>query len=123
LLVALCGLSAVTVHANPSNLTSPGVIAGIDRTDTYNLGPTGLRGWIWGNRANVGDSGLMTDLSRQTLVTTASAPANAVLQTDDVILGAIAANSGAVPNFTSDCRKAFAAAITDAEKTLSTAFT
>lgn len=110
-------LSAVTVRANPPDLTAPGVIAGIDRTYTYNLGPTGLRGWIYVNRANVGDSGLMTDLSRQILVTTASAPANAVLQTDDVILGAVAAASGTVPNFSGDCRKAFATATGDAEKT------
>ncbi len=110
-------LCATTVLANPPDLTAPGVIAGIDRTYTYNLGATGLRGWIHVNRANVGDSGLMTDQSRQILVTTADAPANAVLQTDDVILGAIAAGSGTVPAFSRDARKAFATAIGDAEKT------
>ena len=44
-------------------------------------------------------------------------PGNAVLAVDDVILGAIAANSGTVPSFTSDARKAFGTAITNAEKT------
>jgi hypothetical protein len=36
---------------------------------------------------------------------------------DDVILGAMAADSGTVPRFSSDCRKAFGMAIGDAEKT------
>ena len=40
-----------------------------------------------------------------------------MLAVDDVILGAIAASTGTVPDFTSDCRKAFATAIGDAEKT------
>ena len=47
----------------------------------------------------------------------ASAPGNAVLAVDDVILGAMAGSSGTVPLFTSDARKAFGAAIGDAEKT------
>ena len=105
------------VLAAPPDLTAQGVIATIDRSSTYNLGATGLRGWIYVNRANIGDVGLITDESRQILVTIASAPANAELAVDDVILGAIAADSGTVPDFSSDCRKAFANAITDAEKT------
>ena len=59
----------------------------------------------------------MTGESRQILVTVASAPGNAVLAVDDVILGAMAASSGTVPLFSSDARKAFGAAIGDAEKT------
>ena len=47
----------------------------------------------------------------------ASAPGNAVLAVDDVILGAMAGSSGTVPLFTSDARKAFGAAIGDAENT------
>ena len=64
-------------------------------------------------------SGRISDASRQILVTghRQPSPGNAVLAVDDVILGAIAANSGAVPSFTSDARKAFGNAITDAEKT------
>ena len=40
-----------------------------------------------------------------------------MLAVDDVILGAMAASSGTVPLFTSDARKAFGAAIGEAEKT------
>ncbi|MCL4180955.1 MAG: Ig-like domain-containing protein [Verrucomicrobia bacterium] len=106
-------------QTTPPNLTQPGVIAGIDRSDTFNLGPTGLRGWIHVNTDgfDYAASGRITDASRQILVTIASAPGNAVLAVDDVILGAIAASSGTVPAFTSDARKAFGASITEAEKT------
>ncbi|MES2981844.1 MAG: DUF6288 domain-containing protein, partial [Verrucomicrobiota bacterium] len=104
-------------QAAPPDLTASGVIATIDKSESYNLGATGLRGWIYVNRDHVGDIGLMTDASRQILVTTASAPASPAIQANDVILGAIAASSGTVPFFTTDCRKAFATAIGDAEKT------
>ncbi len=105
------------VFSAPPDLTASGVIAGIDTKETYNLGPTGLRGWIYVNRDGVGDMGLMTDESRQILVTVVSSPANAVLEVNDVILGAMAGSSGNVPLFSSDCRKAFGAAIGEAEKT------
>ena len=75
------------VLAAPPDLTAPGAIAAL-KTDTtasplysltYNLGPTGLRGWIhlsrgWGT--TYGQDGTMTGESRQILVTVASAPAN-----------------------------------------------
>ena len=105
------------VFSAPPDLTASGVIATIDKKDTYNLGPTGLRGWIHVNRDNVGDDGLMTDQSRQILVAVVSAPADAVFQVDDVILGVMAGKTGDVPLFSSDCRKAFGAAIGEAEKT------
>lgn len=86
-------------------------------SETYNLGATGLRGWIYIGGGS-GLDGLQTSQSRQILITVASTPASAVLAVDDVILGVIAAPSGtAVPVFTSDCRKVFGAALTDAEKT------
>ena len=112
--------------ANP-DLTVTGAIATLKAdtnaspvySQTYNLGPTGLRGWIYidPSGGNVGPDDLMTDKSRQILVTVASTPGNAVLAVDDVILGAMAGSSGTVPLFTSDCRKAFGAAITAAEAT------
>ena len=118
LIILVLGLlCAAPAFAAPPDLIAPGVIAGIDRTNTYNLGPTGLRGWIWVDRNNKGDTGQITDPCRQILVTHCVAPANAALAVDDVILGAMAAASGTVPDFSSDCRKAFATAITDAEKT------
>lgn len=119
LLVVLGILSMSTAFAAPPDLTANGVIATIDRSFTYNLGPTGLRGWIYVTKGShtIGATGTMTGESRQILVTVASAPANAVLAVDDVILGAMAASSGTVPNFSSDARKSFAAAITAAEQT------
>jgi len=116
LTLALALLSFTTAHAAAPDLTAPGVIAGIDRTETYNLGPTGLRGWIYVGGGN-GADGTFTDGSRQILVTVASTPGSTVLAVDDVILGAMAGSSGTVPPFTSDCRKAFGMAIGDAEKT------
>lgn len=128
LLLALLIALPTSLQAAPPDLTAAGAIAALkvdanaspDYSETYNLGPTGLRGWIHlsGGAGNThGADGTMTGESRQILVTVASAPGNAVLAVDDVILGAIAANSGAVPNFTSDARKAFGAAIGEAEKT------
>jgi len=110
-------LITTSAFAAPPDLTQPGVIAGINRSETYNLGATGMRGWIAISSNGGGDTGLITDQSRQILVTHCEYPANEVLAVDDVILGAMAANTGTVPDFTSDCRKAFATAIADAEKT------
>ena len=86
----------------------------VDRTLTYNLGATGLRGWIFTKPANFFESvqGRTTTASRQILVTHvgAKSPADGVMNVDDVILGA----GGKV--FTDDARKSIAAAIQEAEK-------
>ncbi|MCU0749355.1 MAG: DUF6288 domain-containing protein, partial [Akkermansiaceae bacterium] len=107
-----------TAQITPPDLTAPGVIAGIDRSKTFNLGPTGLRGWIYFHTDgfDYAASGRISDASRQILITTVDSPGNTVLAVNDVILGAITANSGTVPNFTSDARKALGTAITNAEK-------
>ena len=104
-----------SVNAAPPDLTAVDLTT-INRTLTYNLGPTGLRGWIYIGGGN-GADGTITTESRQILVTVASAPGDAVLAVDDVILGAMAGSSGTVPLFASDARKAFGGAIGDAEKT------
>lgn len=36
-----------TAQSTSPDLTKPGVIAGIDRSSTFNLGPTRLRGWLY----------------------------------------------------------------------------
>ena len=90
--------TALAYSPNP-DLTAAGAIAApkVDPnasrlyTETYNLGPTGLRGWIYIDGNNTGLQGLITAPSRQILVT--------------------------VPAFTSDCRKALGMAIGNAEKT------
>lgn len=74
-----------------------------------NLGPTGLKGWVY-------TQGQDTSQSRQILVTEVApgSPADGVLKSGDVILGA--SGSGEVPvTFTDDVRKGFALAIADAE--------
>lgn len=105
--------------AQVPDLTRPEVAKKVDRKDsTYNLGPTGLRGFIHvSRRPNDGTDGTMTEESRQILVTVVSSPADKVLRVDDVILG-VAWGPGRmpVPDFPSDARKAFGNAITEAEK-------
>ncbi|MEI6676354.1 MAG: DUF6288 domain-containing protein [Verrucomicrobiota bacterium] len=98
----------------PPDLTK-GETAGVDRNGTYNLGATGLRGWIHTRPDNYLDSehGRTTTHSRQILVTHvgAKSPADGVMQVDDVIVGV-----GGKP-FTFDARQGLAKAIQDAEKT------
>ena len=86
----------------------------VDRAQTYNLGATGLRGWIHTKAASSldGIQGRTTTASRQILVTHVGArsPADGVLQVDDVILGVDGRP------FADDARKTLALAIQEAEK-------
>lgn len=86
----------------------------VDRTQTYNLGSTGLRGWIYTKPADFLDSaqGRTTTASRQILVTHVGkgTPAAGILQVNDVILGV------AGKPFSADARKSIAIAIQEAEK-------
>ncbi len=86
----------------------------VDRAQTYNLGATGLRGWIYLKPATYFDGvqGRTTAPSRQILVTHvgAKSPADGIVQLEDVILGV-----GGRP-FTDDARKSIAVAIQEAEK-------
>lgn len=85
----------------------------IDATFTYNLGPTGARGWIYstGNEWLFVPEGLTRE-SRQIKITAVDkgSPADGILQTDDVILGI---GTGV---FTEDARKLLGVAIGEAEK-------
>lgn len=120
LALVLAGMMVFSqTHAQVPDLTLPEVIQKIDRKNsTYNLGPTGLRGYIHvSRRPNDGPDGTMTGESRQILVTVASAPAAKVAKVDDVILGvAWGRSSFPIPKFDTDARKAFGNAITEAEK-------
>jgi S1-C subfamily serine protease len=86
----------------------------VDRKGTYNLGSTGLRGWIFLQPASHFDGlqGRTTAPSRQILVTHVgkNSPADGVVKVNDVILGV-----GGKP-FTDDARKGIAVAIQEAEK-------
>jgi len=99
------------VAAPPPDLTQS---SAVDRTLTYNLGATGLRGWIYTNPADFFESqqGRTTTASRQILVTHvgAQSPADGVMKVDDVVLGA----GGKL--FADDARKSIAVAIQEAEK-------
>ena len=116
-LPAIAALLALPLSGadSPPDLTLGNKRSEVDRSRTYNLGSTGLRGWIE-YRAGVGslefNQGRTTALSRQILVTHVGtpSPASGVMQVDDVILGV-----NGKP-FTDDARKSFAKAITEAEK-------
>lgn len=81
--------------------------------------PPGCAGGSLSIRNNKGEEGLITDQSRQILVTHigAGTPAVGVLQVDDVILGAAGGSGGSAPLFSGDCRKSLGLAIGEAEKT------
>lgn len=100
-------LTAV-ISAEPPDLTKTNAV---DRTRTYNLGPTGLRGWIHIS-ADGAPLGRLTDRSRQILVTHVgtNTPAYGVIKTNDVILGV------GDTLFSEDARKSLGRAITEAEK-------
>ena len=87
----------------------------VDRNQTYNLGATGLRGWIHTQPLTHFDGlqGRTTAASRQILVTHvgSKSPADGVVKVDDVILGV----GGQL--FGDDARKSIAVAIQEAEKT------
>ena len=105
------GARAADPRSLPPDLTQGGTV---DRAQTYNLGATGLRGWIYTRPAEYLDSvqGRTTAASRQILVTHvgAKSPADGVMKVDDVILGA------GGKRFTDDARKSIAYAIQEAEK-------
>ncbi|MEI7899425.1 MAG: DUF6288 domain-containing protein [bacterium] len=100
------------LFAEPQDLTRSNTV---DRTLTYNLGATGLRGWIYTRAASNLDAsqGRTTTASRQILVTHVGAlsPAAGIMEVNDVILGV------SDKFFADDARKSFGLAITEAEKT------
>lgn len=120
-------LTFITLIAMPSLVfgaekmkTAPDLTVGTnrhtnDRKWTYNLGPTGMRGWIWTTPGY--NSDLDTGGARQILVTSVGkdTPASeAGILPNDVILG-VQAGSGAVSLFTNNARKSFGLAIGEAE--------
>jgi HEAT repeat protein len=115
--IAVCMFSVSYVNATEYPKTQPDFTQGniVDRELTYNLGSSGLRGWIFTKAASNLDSeqGRTTTLSRQILVTHVgvNSPADGVIEVDDVILGV----NGKL--FVDDARKSIATAIQEAEKT------
>jgi len=107
----VCSPVAAESPQEPPDLTAN---RQVDRKLTYNLGSTGMRGWIHTRAATFLDSvqGRTTTAARQILVTHVGrgSPADGVMQIDDVILGV-----GGRP-FDDDARKGIAAAIQEAER-------
>ena len=103
-------VTAAEAPAGPPDLTQR---AKIDRSQTYNLGATGLRGWIHTRAATNFDGiqGRTTTSSRQILVTHVGrgSPADGVIEPGDVILGV----DGGL--FIDDARRSLAVAIQAAE--------
>jgi hypothetical protein len=111
LLSALAFSTAIPLSAQVPDLTKEA--ATVNRELTYNLGATGLRGWIHTKAADNLDAaqGRTTTASRQILVTHVGpgSPADGVMKVDDVILGV----EGKL--FNDDARKSIAMAIQTAE--------
>jgi autotransporter-associated beta strand protein len=105
-IAALLIAVTIAVSAAPPDLTNGGVPGD---TISFNMGPTGARGWVYHVRENSSESRQI-----QIKSVAASSPAAGILAADDVILGA--SGTGAEPvNFTSDARKSLGLAIGDAE--------
>ena len=95
-------------------------LATINSAKNYNLGPTGLRGWIYRNgAANAGAQGLMSAASPWQILVVAlgtNTPSVGIMASNDVILGVSAgAGNVPVPLFTNDSRKSLGWAIGEAE--------
>jgi hypothetical protein len=108
--LALAGCGATAAVAAPPDLTAGGTVPTTDAgSGTINLGATGMRGWVYHVNENSSES-------RQILVTAVAAgsPADGVLATNDVILGADGTSANPVA-FSADARKSLATAIADAE--------
>jgi hypothetical protein len=107
--------SAAEKFPNPDLVK--GETKGLDRALTWNLGPTGMRGWIYNRPVDflASTQGRHTDRSRQILVTDIGkgTPADGKIQPNDVIIGV----NGKL--FDADARKSFGWAINEAEKTSS----
>lgn len=97
---------ASAIAQSPPDLTNGGVPGD---TISTNLGPTGMRGWVYHVREN-------SSASRQIQIKSVAtgSPAHGIVAVNDVILGA-SGTEIAPTNFSSDARKSLANAINDAE--------
>ena len=120
LLLTLPTMLQAAPKAAAPDLTVPGAAATIDKESlkwTYNLGPTGMRGWIYHAWSVTAEQDATTAFAPYQIFVTAVAaktPAAGILAIEDVILGA-SAGPGAVPPFTSDARKSLGRVIGTAE--------
>ena len=114
-LLALGGFCAAStmVQAAPPDLTSGGAIPS-SLTTTWNLGPTGMRGWVYYDSSSGGINGSVDSRQIQVRAVDAGSPAAGIFLPDDLILGA-SGTAVAPVYFSIDARRGLAAAIADAE--------
>ncbi len=101
------------VLAAPPDLTAGDAIPANLET-TWNLGPTGMRGWVFYDTAGGGINGSFDSRQIEVRTVAAGSPAQGVFQPGDLILGA--SGTSEVPAlFDIDARRGLATAIADAE--------
>ncbi|WP_353415664.1 DUF6288 domain-containing protein, partial [Haloferula helveola] len=111
--IATLFLGITSVPAAPPDLTA-GELIPDNLTTTWNLGPTGMRGWVYYDTTGGGINGSVESRQIQVREVDAGSPADGVFLPDDLILGA-SGTAAAPALFGIDARRALAAAIADAE--------
>ena len=110
--IAIC-LGIISSDAAPPDLTlGEPIPESLDTT--WNLGPTGMRGWVYYDTAGGGINGSVDSRQIQVREVDAGSPADGAFLVGDLILGASGTASAPIP-FDLDARRALAAAIADAE--------
>ena len=106
-------IGATRLDAAPPDLRSGETIPS-SLTTTWNLGPTGMRGWVYYDTTSGGINGSVDSRQIQVREVDAGSPADGVFLPDDLILGA-SGTAAAPVLFDVDARRGLAAAIADAE--------
>ncbi len=106
-------LSVTSSLAAPPDLTSGEPIPS-SLTTTWNLGPTGMRGWVYYDTSSGGIHGSVESRQIQVRKVDVGSPADGFFLPEDLILGASGTAAAPVP-FDIDARRGLAAAIADAE--------
>jgi hypothetical protein len=106
-------LSVTSTLAAPPDLTAGESIPS-DLTTTWNLGPTGMRGWVYYDTTSGGINGSVDSRQIQVREVDSGSPADGVFLQNDLILGA-SGTAAAPVYFSIDARRGLAAAIADAE--------
>ncbi len=109
---AFCA-TCTMVLAAPPDLTSGGTIPS-NLTTTWNLGPTGMRGWVYYDTTGGGINESVESRQIEVRSVDAGSPAAGIFQANDLILGA-SGTAAAPVYFSIDARRGLAEAIADAE--------
>jgi hypothetical protein len=109
-------VGSTRLDAAPPDLTSGETIPS-NLTTTWNLGPTGMRGWVYYDSTSGGINGSVDSRQIQVREVDAGSPADGDFLPDDLILGASGTAAAPVEFDIADidARRGLAAAIADAE--------